>query len=77
MGGRDSERSDHNWGAVDMHCLLLEEDIAWLEEGHIAHCFGRQKQDCSMSRLLHPFFAPWPIGKIINYYCLLYGSTCI
>ena len=58
-----------------MHCLLLEEDIAWVEEGHIARCFGRQEQDCNMSRLLHPFFAPWPIGKIVDYYCLLYGAV--
>ena len=75
--GQDSGKSDHNWGAVDiegwcpgdMHCLLLEEGIAWIEEGHMTRCFGRQDQDCSMSRLLHPFFAPWPIGKIVDYYC--------
>ena len=71
MGGRDSGMFDHNWEAVDIegsspsdtHCLLLEEDIAWMEEGRIARCFGRQEQDCSMSRLLHPVFAPWSMGK--------------
>ena len=52
-----------------MHYLLLEEDIAWMEEGHKTRCFGRREQDCSTSRLLHPFFAPWPIGKMLVYYC--------
>ena len=85
---RDSEKSDHKWGAVvdiegwspgGMHHLLLEEDIAWMEEGHIARCFGRQEQNCSMIRQLHqlhPFFAPWPTGKMLVIITAL-RSTCI
>ena len=46
-----------------MHCLLLEEDIAWKEEGHIVGCFGGQALGCSTSRLLHLFVAPFLAAK--------------
>ncbi len=48
---------------VDLHCLRLEEDIAWKEGMHIARCFGRQALGCSTSRLLHPLFAPFLAAK--------------
>lgn len=75
MGNRSFGSSDHNWveaadiwgwSCFGMHCLLLEEDIAWEEGLHIARhhrCFGRQALGCSTSLLLHPFFAPFKILK--------------
>lgn len=49
-----------DWIRLGIHCLLPEEGTAWEEGLDIGRCLGRQ---CSTSRLLHPFFAPFLPAK--------------